>query len=185
MASAICAWAPLARVRRLSIPCATARRFSKSQGISIETLDLSEVLGRIERMKDNDDAAQAKLAVDQEIRGFQRRARSRADEDGQARRRGRSMDGSHRSGHQRRAVLDLDRRKSGRGALHRHEHDERQSAVERLRSGHLRRARHARSAAGVGNALARCSTGTTTTAPIPTRRSASTAPTCPSISSAR
>ena len=30
-------------------------------GISVETLDLSEVLGRIERMKDNDDAAQAKL----------------------------------------------------------------------------------------------------------------------------
>src|SRR5271156_5360834 len=32
------------------------------QGISIETLDLSEVLGRIDRMKDNDDLAQAKLA---------------------------------------------------------------------------------------------------------------------------
>ncbi len=30
-------------------------------GISVETLDLSEVLGRIDRMKDNDDAAQAKL----------------------------------------------------------------------------------------------------------------------------
>jgi len=32
-------------------------------GISIETLDLSEVLGRIERMKDDDDRAQAKLAA--------------------------------------------------------------------------------------------------------------------------
>jgi L-fucose isomerase-like protein len=32
-------------------------------GISIETLDLSEVLGRIERMKDNDDHAQAKLTA--------------------------------------------------------------------------------------------------------------------------
>jgi len=31
--------------------------------ISIETLDLSEVLGRIDRMKDNDDAAQSKLAA--------------------------------------------------------------------------------------------------------------------------
>jgi L-fucose isomerase-like protein len=31
-------------------------------GISIETLDLSEVLGRIDRMNDNDDAAQGKLA---------------------------------------------------------------------------------------------------------------------------
>src|SRR5256884_7564750 len=34
----------------------------ESQGISIETLDLSEVLGRIDRMKDTDDVAQAKLA---------------------------------------------------------------------------------------------------------------------------
>src|SRR5437773_9163378 len=33
-----------------------------ANGASIETLDLSEVLGRIERMKDNDDAPQAKLA---------------------------------------------------------------------------------------------------------------------------
>ena len=33
----------------------------ESHGISVETLDLSEVLGRIQRMKDNDDRAQAKL----------------------------------------------------------------------------------------------------------------------------
>jgi L-fucose isomerase-like protein len=31
-------------------------------GIDVETIDLSEILGRIERMKDTDDAAQAKLA---------------------------------------------------------------------------------------------------------------------------
>jgi L-fucose isomerase-like protein len=31
-------------------------------GIDVEPIDLSEILGRIERMKDNDDAAQAKLA---------------------------------------------------------------------------------------------------------------------------
>ncbi|MGH9735097.1 MAG: L-fucose/L-arabinose isomerase family protein [Candidatus Acidiferrales bacterium] len=35
----------------------------EASGISVETLDLSEVLGRIERMKDNDEAAQAKLAA--------------------------------------------------------------------------------------------------------------------------
>src|SRR6266403_4373891 len=40
-----------------------SEKILESQGISIETLDLSEVLGRIERMKDNDDAAQAKLAL--------------------------------------------------------------------------------------------------------------------------
>ena len=40
-----------------------SEKMLESQGISVETLDLSEVLGRIERMKDSDDAAQAKLAA--------------------------------------------------------------------------------------------------------------------------
>src|SRR5947208_3210082 len=40
-----------------------SEKILESHGISIETLDLSEVLGRIERMKDNDDLAQAKLAA--------------------------------------------------------------------------------------------------------------------------
>jgi L-fucose isomerase-like protein len=40
-----------------------SEKILESQGISIETLDLSEVLGRIERMRDNDDLAQAKLAA--------------------------------------------------------------------------------------------------------------------------
>jgi len=44
-----------------------SEKILESQGISIETLDLSEVLGRIERLKDNDDAAQKKLAS---IRGY-------------------------------------------------------------------------------------------------------------------
>ncbi len=39
-----------------------SEKILEANGISIETLDLSEVLGRIERMKDGDDAAQAKLA---------------------------------------------------------------------------------------------------------------------------
>jgi len=39
-----------------------SEKILESQGISIETLDLSEVLGRIERMKDGDDHVQAKLA---------------------------------------------------------------------------------------------------------------------------
>ena len=42
-------------------------RFSEKllerSGISVEPLDLSELLGRIERLKDNDDAVQAKLAA--------------------------------------------------------------------------------------------------------------------------
>ena len=38
-----------------------SEKILESQGISVETLDLSEVLGRIQRMKDTDVAAQAKL----------------------------------------------------------------------------------------------------------------------------
>ncbi|HUJ31038.1 MAG TPA: L-fucose/L-arabinose isomerase family protein [Candidatus Acidoferrum sp.] len=38
-----------------------SEKILESQGISVETLDLSEVLGRIGRMKDTDDAAQTKL----------------------------------------------------------------------------------------------------------------------------
>src|SRR5438067_6961430 len=40
-----------------------SEKILEANGISIETLDLSEVLGRIERTKDNDDHAQAKLAA--------------------------------------------------------------------------------------------------------------------------
>jgi len=40
-----------------------SEKILESQGISIETLDLSEVLGRIGRMEDNDEHAQAKLAA--------------------------------------------------------------------------------------------------------------------------
>jgi len=38
-----------------------SEKILESQGISVETLDLSEVIGRIQRMKDSDEAAQAKL----------------------------------------------------------------------------------------------------------------------------
>ncbi|MGB6876813.1 MAG: L-fucose/L-arabinose isomerase family protein [Candidatus Acidiferrales bacterium] len=38
-----------------------SEKILESQGISVETLDLSEVIGRIQRMKDSDDAVQAKL----------------------------------------------------------------------------------------------------------------------------
>jgi L-fucose isomerase-like protein len=40
-----------------------SEKILEANGISIETLDLSEVLGRIERMPDHDDQAQAKLAA--------------------------------------------------------------------------------------------------------------------------
>jgi len=40
-----------------------SEKILESQGISVETLDLSEVLGRIARMPDSDDAVHAKLAA--------------------------------------------------------------------------------------------------------------------------
>ena len=39
-----------------------SERIFETSGITIETIDLSEIFGRINRMKDNEDAAQAKLA---------------------------------------------------------------------------------------------------------------------------
>jgi L-fucose isomerase-like protein len=44
-----------------------SEKILEANGISIETLDLSEVLGRIDRMKDNDDLTQQKLAA---IKGY-------------------------------------------------------------------------------------------------------------------
>ena len=38
-----------------------SERILETSGITIETIDLSEIFGRINRMKDTDDAAQAKL----------------------------------------------------------------------------------------------------------------------------
>ena len=40
-----------------------SEKLLERSGITVETLDLSEVMGRISRMKDSDDAAQAKLAA--------------------------------------------------------------------------------------------------------------------------
>src|SRR5476649_1261005 len=40
-----------------------SEKLLEASGISVETLDLSEVMGRIGRMADNDDAAQEKLAA--------------------------------------------------------------------------------------------------------------------------
>jgi L-fucose isomerase-like protein len=40
-----------------------SEKILENNSISVETLDLSEVLGRIERMKDGDEAAQSKLAA--------------------------------------------------------------------------------------------------------------------------
>ncbi len=130
-----------------------SEKILESQGISIETLDLSEVLGRIERMKDNDDLAQAKLA------SIKKYVDSSSVPDV-------ALMKMAKLG----AVVDqwmaatevaisavqcwtFAGRKSWCRALHGHEHDERQPAFERLRSGYLRGVGHACAAAGFGNPL--------------------------------
>src|ERR1700685_2100492 len=40
-----------------------SERILETSGITVETIDLSEIFGHINRMKDSDDAAQAKLAA--------------------------------------------------------------------------------------------------------------------------
>ena len=137
-------------------------------------------------MKDDDADGAGQAGRDQEVRLHRRRSRRRADEDGEARRGDRRLDG--RRPRSPSAPCSAGRRsKNIFGvvpctvmSMMSDEPD-----VERLRSGYLRRRRHARAAAGVAKRPARCSTGTTTTATIPTRPSASTAATCPSISSRR
>ena len=62
-----------ARVRPRSTRCATARRLLEANGISVITIDLSEILGRIERMKDDDPAAQEKLQAIQKYVPTERR----------------------------------------------------------------------------------------------------------------
>ena len=71
-----------------------SEKILEANGISVETIDLSEILGRIARMKDKDDAAQAKLDAIQRIRADRSSTRRSADEDGETRRGGRRMDGA-------------------------------------------------------------------------------------------
>ena len=59
----ICASAPSGRGRRHSTRCATVKKLLERNGISVEPIDLSEILGRIERLQDTDDATQTKLAA--------------------------------------------------------------------------------------------------------------------------
>ncbi len=129
-----------------------SEKMLEGYGISIEPLDLSEVFGRIEKLKNDEAPVQEKLAA---IRNYVDTScchRSSALQDGEARSGDRPLDGRQRSGHQRHPVLDVDGRVLRRGSLHRDEHDEQRPAFERLRSGRPGRDRHACAAPGIGNA---------------------------------
>ncbi len=101
-----------------------SEKLLEAHGISTETLDLSEVFGRIARLKDDHAGVQGKLAEIRKYVTTRRRARRGADQDGQAWLRDRRLDESDRREDQRGAVLDFDGRIFWRGALHHHEHDE-------------------------------------------------------------
>ena len=110
-----------------------SEKLLEANGISVEPIDLSEILGRIARMKDDDPAAQAKLAAIRSYATHRRHTRFRADEDGQAWSGDRRLDAENRGRHQRHPVLDLAGRVLRRRSLHHHEHDERRAAFKRLR----------------------------------------------------
>jgi L-fucose isomerase-like protein len=125
-----------------------SEKLLEKSGITVETLDLSEVMGRITRMKDSDDAAQEKLAaIKKYIPG------PGADEDGQAGSRYRRLDEVQRTHRLRSAMLDFDRGVPRHRALHRDEHDERKPDPLRLRGRRLRHAEHVRAHARQRNAL--------------------------------
>ena len=129
-----------------------SEKILEHNGISVETLDLSEVMGRIGRMKDDDPAAVGKLNAIQKYVSTSGIPHAGAAEDGEARCGRRFVDESCRRADQRGAMLDFAGREFGRRAVHDHEHDERFAAVERVRSRCVRRAGHARLAACFGNA---------------------------------
>ena len=159
-----------------------SEKLLEANGISVETIDLSEILGRIQRMPDNEEAAQGEARADPQVRFHRRRSGRSVDENGQARGGDRWVDAPDRLHHQRHPMLDLARRILRRCSLHRDEHDERELDVERLRSGY-RRAWLACTRCNWHRKLpARCSIGITITATIRIKPSASTAAISPSIS---
>ena len=87
-----------------------SERILETNGISIEPIDLSEIFGRINRMKDHDDAAAGQLAAIKSYVstiGIPDAALRNMGETGRSDRR---LDEADQQHHQRSAMLDLDGR---------------------------------------------------------------------------
>ena len=69
-----------------------SEKILEANGISVEPLDLSEIFGRIERLKDEDADVQAKLRRHPRVRLHRRHPGRSADEDGEAGRGDRPLD---------------------------------------------------------------------------------------------
>ncbi len=129
-----------------------SEKILEANSITVETLDLSEVIGRIGRMKDTDERAVQKLKnIERYVTtsGIPQPAliKMANDQNGQAGRGYRRLDEQFAGANQCGAMLDFTRRKSRRGPVHGNEHDERFPDFKRLRSRCLRRLRDARVAA--------------------------------------
>ncbi len=85
-----------------------SEKLLEASGISVETVDLSEILGRVERLKDADPAVEAKARRHHRLRAGPRHAARGAHQDGQARRGHRRVDEGDRS--RRRAPSSAGRR---------------------------------------------------------------------------
>ncbi len=113
-------------------------------GISVETLDLSEVFGRIDRMKDTDDAAQSKLAA---IKSYVSTSGIPDAALMKMAKLGAVIDGWMKETYCTISAIQCwtsHRRILRRRALHRHEHDEREPLLQRLRNRRRRRPQHVR-----------------------------------------
>ena len=148
-------------------------------GISVDTLDLSEVFGKAARLKADDPRLKAKL---DEMKAYVPAGGVPGESLTRMAKLGVVIDDWMEENNldaTRDPVLDLDGRVLRRGSLHADVDDEQQAGPLRLRDRHRRRGRHVCHGARLRQALRASSTGTTTTATTPTKASSSTAPTCP------
>ncbi len=126
-----------------------SEKLLEQHGISVETVDLSEILGRVDRLPDTESCVEGKLAAIKKYvpttgvpeAALLKMAKLGAVIDEWMH----ETDVSVSAVQCWTALEDLLRR----SALRCHEHDEREPHLQRLRSGRLRRARHARTATGI------------------------------------
>ena len=103
------------------------RKTARGSGISVEPIDLSEILGRIDSHERRSSGRAEQAVIHQKLMFLLTTSRSGVHENGKTGRGDRRLDGRNGSSHQRCAVLDIPRRVFRRGALHGDEHDERRS----------------------------------------------------------
>ena len=117
-------------------------------GISVVTLDLSDIFGAIGRMKDDEPDVKAKLAAIRAYVNTNSVPEAALIEDGEAGDRDRALHEGHALHGERGAVLDVAGGELRRGAVHGHEHDEREPAAGGLRNGRDGDGEHACAGAG-------------------------------------